>query len=89
MTAAFPDEMQALAGSVFNMLAQIGKSVGIATSAVNSRQITAHSGAAGPKEALLLGYQAGLWFDCALSFVSVAVSFGGLRSLGKLEIKRE
>ena len=89
MTAAFPDKMQALAGGVFNMLAQIGKSVGIATSAVIARQITAQSNVAGLKEALLLGYQAGWWYNCALSFVSVAVSFGGLRTLGKLEIKRE
>lgn len=32
MTAAFPSGTQALAGGVFNMLSQIGKSVGIATS---------------------------------------------------------
>lgn len=89
MTAAFPDKMQALAGGVFNMLAQIGKSVGIATSAVIARQITANSGGLDPKDALLFGYQAGWWYNCALSFVSVAVSFGGLRSLGKLGIKRE
>lgn len=81
--------MQALAGGVLNMLAQIGKTVGIATSAVIARQITAYSDDVGPKEALLLGYQAGWWHNCALGFVSVVVSVGGLRSLGKLEIKRE
>ncbi|KAH8555221.1 major facilitator superfamily domain-containing protein [Umbelopsis sp. PMI_123] len=89
MTAAFPNKTQALAGGVFNMLAQIGKSVGIATTAVIARQITTQSDGLGSKEALLLGYQAGWWYNCALSFVAVAVSFCGLRSLGKLEIKRE
>ncbi|KAJ5183063.1 MFS general substrate transporter [Penicillium capsulatum] len=51
MTSAFPNKTQALAGGVFNMLAQIGKSVRIATSALVARQITAQSNGNGPKEA--------------------------------------
>jgi hypothetical protein len=90
MTAAFPSQTQALAGSVFNMLAQIGKSVGIATSALIARQITtAHLDFMGQKEALLLGYRGSWWYNCALSFLSVAISFYGLKGLGKLEIKRD
>ncbi|KAJ5389317.1 uncharacterized protein N7496_000385 [Penicillium cataractarum] len=89
MTAAFPNKTQALAGSVFNMLAQIGKSVGITTSALIARQITTHADGIGSKEALLLGYRGGWWYNCALSFLSMVISFWGLKGLGKLEIKRD
>ncbi|KAL2670524.1 hypothetical protein Neosp_014312 [[Neocosmospora] mangrovei] len=86
VTAAFPTRTQALAGSVFNMVAQIGKSVGIATTVVIARQVTAGGG---DKESLLRGYKAGWWYNCALGFASVVVSFWGLRTVGKLGIKRE
>ena len=69
--------------------AQIGKRVGITTSAVIARHITAQLDAIDPKEALLHGYQAGWWYNCAFSFFSVVVSFLELRSLGKLDIKTE
>jgi hypothetical protein len=81
VTAAFPTETQALAGGIFNMLAQIGKSVGIATSAVIARQVTAQVNGAGTKKALLRGYKAAWWYDCSLDFASVAVTFCGLRSV--------
>ncbi|RAL10797.1 MFS general substrate transporter [Aspergillus homomorphus CBS 101889] len=71
-TAAFPANMEALAGGVFNTLAQIGKSVWIASSA-----------------ALLMGYRAGWWYNCALGFASIAVNFVGLRKIGRLEVKRD
>ncbi|KAJ2960534.1 hypothetical protein NQZ79_g4175 [Umbelopsis isabellina] len=89
MTAAFPPKMQALAGGVFNMLAQIGKSVGIATSAVIARQITVQIDNGADKEALLSGYSAAWWYNCSLGFASVVVSFWGLRGVGKLEVKRD
>ncbi|KAE9369207.1 MFS general substrate transporter [Stipitochalara longipes BDJ] len=89
VTAAFPTKTQALAGGVFNMLAQIGKSVGIATSAVIARQVTALGEGAGSKEALLRGYRAAWWYNCSLGFASVAVSFWGLRGVAKLGVKRE
>ena len=89
VTAAFPTRTQGLAGGVFNMMAQIGKSVGIATSAVIARQVTAQVKEVGTKEALLLGYKAAWWYNCSLSFVSVAVSFWGLRSITRLGVKRD
>jgi MFS family permease len=89
MTASFPTSTQAMAGGVFNMIAQIGKSVGIATSAVIARQVTAQAGELGTKEALLLGYKAGWWYNCSLGLASVVVSVYGLRSVRKLEVKRE
>ncbi|OOQ87817.1 integral membrane protein [Penicillium brasilianum] len=89
MTAAFPPQTQALAGGVFNMLSQIGKSVGIATSALIARQITAQAGKPGTMESLLLGYKAGWWYNSSLGFLSVAVSFWGLRSVQMVEVKRD
>jgi MFS family permease len=89
VTAAFPTRTQALAGGVFNMVAQMGKSFGIATSAVIARQVTAQVNGEGTKEALLRGYKAAWWYNCSLGFASVAVSFWGLRSVTKLGVKRE
>lgn len=40
-------------------------------------------------ESLLAGYKAGWWYNCALGLISVLVSFWGLRSVQKVEVKRE
>lgn len=89
VTAAFPTKMQALAGGVFHMLSQIGKSVGIATTAVIAQQMTASTHVPDMKEAVLRGYKAGWWYNCSMGFASVLVSFWGLRSVGRLGVKRE
>ncbi|KAJ5217604.1 uncharacterized protein N7469_011229 [Penicillium citrinum] len=88
MTAAFASQTQALAGGVFSMLSQIGKSVEVATSALIARQITARTGKPETMESLLLGYKAGWWYNCSLGFLSVVVSFWGLGSVQKVEVKR-
>ncbi|KAE8327852.1 major facilitator superfamily domain-containing protein [Aspergillus sergii] len=88
MTDSLPAKTQALAGGVFNMLAQVGKSVDTATSALIARQITSEVDHAESATALLKGYKAGWWYNCGLGFVSVAVSFWGLRSVKRLEIKK-
>lgn len=88
MTGAFPAKTQALAGGVFNMLTQVGKSVGIATSAVLARQVTEQAGV-GPKEAPMLGYRAEWWYNCSWGFMSVLVSWWGLRSVHKVENKSD
>ncbi|KAM5342138.1 hypothetical protein ACJ41O_015169 [Fusarium nematophilum] len=85
VTDAFPAKMQALAGGVFNMLAQIGKSVGIATTVMVAQQMAAPKQAGGSAEALLRGYCAGWYYNCGMGFLSVLVSVWGLRSVGKLE----
>ena len=89
VSAAFPVKTQALAGGIFNMLAQIGKSVGIATTAVIARQVTALAEEPDAKEAVLRGYKGGWWYNCALAITSVAVSYWGLRSVERLGVKRE
>ena len=89
LTDAFPEDTQALAGGTFNMLAQIGKSVGIATTSLIARQITTHAEKPDSDSALLHGYQAGWYYNCALACVSVGVGIWGLESVKKLGVKRE
>jgi predicted ABC-type sugar transport system permease subunit len=43
IVSVFPSKTQALAGGVFNTVAQIGESIGLATSAVVASSVTAHS----------------------------------------------
>lgn len=88
-TAAFPTKTQALAGGVFNMLAEIGKSVGLATSSVIARQISAQSVSTNQRESLISGYKAGWWYNSALAFFSVMVSYWGLRKVHKLGVKTD
>ncbi|KAK9233966.1 hypothetical protein V1525DRAFT_414653 [Lipomyces kononenkoae] len=52
VTVAFPAKTQALAGGVFNMLAQIGSSVGIASTAIIAQQVMAPVRRGDTKEAL-------------------------------------
>ncbi|KAK9439768.1 Major facilitator superfamily domain protein [Metarhizium brunneum] len=89
LTDAFPADMQALAGGVFNMLAQVGKSVGIATTAIIAQQITASCGAFDPKEASLQGYKAGWWYNFGMVCTAGVIGIYGLRSVGKLGVKRD
>ncbi|KIW95698.1 uncharacterized protein Z519_04283 [Cladophialophora bantiana CBS 173.52] len=91
ITAAFPERTQALAGGVFNTVAQIGKSVGLALSAVIAGSITMQSDYPdkhAPK-ALMEGYRAAFWFCVALTSSTLVVSLWGLRSIGKIGLKRE
>jgi MFS family permease len=87
VTSAFPTKTQALAGGVFNMLAQIGKSIGIAITAIIAQQVAASSQLTDTDEAQLQGYKAGWWYNSGLALVAVLVSFWGLRNIGKLGVK--
>ncbi|KAI4725124.1 hypothetical protein E4T49_07148 [Aureobasidium sp. EXF-10728] len=89
LTEAFPEETQALAGGIFNMLAQIGKSVGIATTTIIARQLTAQAARPESRDALLTGYKAGWFYNCALASISALVSLWGLYSVKHLGVKRE
>jgi Na+/melibiose symporter-like transporter len=91
ITSVFPAKTQALAGGVFNTVAQVGKSVGLATSAVIASSITERSGYEdkGSPEALLVGYKAAFWYCFALSLLTLFISGFGLRSIGKIGLKRD
>lgn len=91
ITNAFPDKTQALAGGVFNTVAQIGKSVGLAVSAVIANSISTsleHSGKPHPV-VLLEGYRGAWWFCLGSSAAAVLISLVGLRNIGRLGVKRD
>lgn len=88
---SFPSHMQALAGAVFNTLAQLGTSIGLTSVSVVSSSITAASSyndKTGP-EALMQGYRAAFWMIFSLMAVSLIVGAYGLRRLGKIGEKRD
>jgi nitrate/nitrite transporter NarK len=91
ITSMFPPKTQALAGGVFNTVAQIGKSVGLATSAVIASTITMRSDFVDKDspEGLMIGYQAAFWYCFALCISTMVVSAWGLRSIGKVGMKRD
>jgi Na+/melibiose symporter-like transporter len=75
ITSVFPEKTQALAGGVFNTVAQIGKTVGLATAAVIAASATSSSGykdKEGP-EALMEGYSAAYWYCFALCLLTIVV----------------
>lgn len=74
VTDAFPAKMQALAGGVFNMLAQIGKSIRIATIAMIAQQMAGTQQGGGNADTLLRGYHAGWYYNCGMGFLSALVS---------------
>jgi len=91
ITSVFPARTQALAGGVFNTVSQIGKSVGLALVAIIAASLTAKSAYADKTspEALLVGYRATFWYCFACVIVTVALSFWGLRRIGKVGHKRD
>lgn len=84
--SVFPGSTQGVAGGVFNTIAQIGKSLGLALVALLAESTTAHSAIEDRKspEALMEGYRAAFWFMFALSATSFAVSLWGLHGIGKV-----
>ena len=83
ITSSFPDKTQALAGAVFNTVAQVGKSVGVTLSALVSDSVSADSVTTGPGK-LLEGYHAAFWFSLAMSLATLFFSFWGLHGIGKV-----
>lgn len=91
ITSVFPARTQALAGGVFNTIAQIGKSVGLATTAVLAASITENSEYVDKEspEALLRGYQAAYWSCCALSVTTLIFIWLSLKKIGNVSEKRD
>lgn len=91
ITSAFPDNTQALAGGVFNTIAQIGKSVGLALTAVIANSISLRMEGSGKSHELVLleGYKGAFWFCLGLTASVIVVSLLGLRNIGRLGVKRE
>ncbi|EFR02753.1 integral membrane protein [Nannizzia gypsea CBS 118893] len=90
ITSAFPPRTHGLAGGVFNTISQIGMSVGIAITAVASNSVIEHELPHSDRQtALLKGYRATYWISFGAAVTMVALSLWGLRSIGKIGLKKE
>ncbi|TDZ30613.1 putative MFS-type transporter [Colletotrichum spinosum] len=81
-----------VAGGVYNTIAQIGKSVGLASSSGTiASAVTARSAVADKESppALLSGYRASFWYCFALYGATLLVTVWGLRKIGKVGVKKE
>jgi hypothetical protein len=87
----FPISTQALAGAVFNTVAQFGASTGFTVMAVISTSATKKSKYQDKTkpDALMVGYRASFW--AAFSWIIVACIIGafGLRKVGKVGLKED
>lgn len=97
---SFPEKTQALAGAVFNTVAQFGMSLGVGVCQVVALGVMdSSSGAsrAGDGEEvfeedagqLLKGYRASFWTMFAYMLVCVVIAVVGLRKAGKVGLKSE
>lgn len=79
---AFPAETQSLAGAVFNVVAQLGNSVGLAVTAAIAASVTEHSDIKDHGLALMEGFRAAFWTLFAATAAVVVVCFFGLQRGG-------
>jgi MFS family permease len=91
ITSLFPSRTQALAGGVFNTLAQIGNSVGLAITSIVAASVTAAARRAEVDNtgSLWAGYRASFWTCFGACIVSSLICAGGMRGLGKVGLKVE
>ncbi|OHE92091.1 integral membrane protein [Colletotrichum orchidophilum] len=91
ITSLFPARKQAVAGGVYNTIAQIGKSVGLASSGAVASAVSARSSLAEKESpiALLEGYRAAFWYCFTLHGVTLFVTVWGLRKIDKVGLKKE
>ncbi|KAI0543377.1 major facilitator superfamily domain-containing protein [Xylaria curta] len=79
---AFPPEVQSLAGGVFNEIAQIGNSVGLAVAAAIAMAVSEQSGIADHEARLMKGFRAAFWTVFSATALIVGVTWFGLRKGG-------
>lgn len=90
ITAEFDENTQALAGGVFNTVAQIGKSVGLALSAIVASGVSVRASSTEPHQYRLLeGYRAAWWFSMVATSLCIVVTLLGLRNIGKIGVKKD
>lgn len=87
----FPANTQALAGAVFNTVAQFGSSLGLTLLAVVSASVTKSKEDYGIdiEEGLLAGYRAGFWSAFASMALACIIGGVGLRRMGKVGVKND
>jgi MFS family permease len=86
ITDAFQPDTHALAGAVFNTVAQLGSSIGLSIMAVISHYVTKTSNFPDKNspEALMLGYRAAFWAAFVMMVLSCIAAGVGLTGLGTL-----
>jgi MFS family permease len=89
VTETFPEDKQAIAGSVFNAASQFGNAMGLATMQVVSTLVTRQNSGMNVTEALLEGYKASFWTMFAFMILCASVGGVGLRKAGRVGLKRE
>ena len=87
----FPTETQALAGAIFNTVAQFGNSIGLTITSVVSSSATMQSPIRDKTSAgaLEVGYKAGFWAAFAWMVLACIIGFFGLRKIGRVGLKRD
>ena len=85
---AFPARDQAMAGAVFNTIANLGQALGLAIIAIITNTVTMSSEEKGPLR-LLAGYRAGFWVAFASMLLTAGIGAWGLRNVGSVGIKRD
>ena len=88
ITGIFPAKTQALAGGMFNTVAQLGNAVGLAVSSVVASAVTKSKLKSSPT-AKLDGYQASFYLCFAACVTSCLIIGMGMRKLGKVGLKRD
>lgn len=89
---AFPADIQSLAGSIFNEIAQLGNSVGLTITVSIAASVTEHhAGAAAGEElqARMQGYRAAFWTIFSGTTLVTVVAFVGLRKVGTIGRKSD
>jgi len=89
VSEGFPSHTQALAGAVFNTLAQFGMSFGLTVMALVAAAVTKgeEGQGKGKREELLAGYRAAFWTAFVLSGLACLIGAFGLRRMGKVGLK--
>lgn len=97
----FPEKTQALAGAVFNTVAQFGMCLGVGICQVVALGVMGNSGGTQTQNdkgeafddqdpvKILKGYRAGFWTMFGYMLVCGAIAVIGLRKAGKVGLKRE
>lgn len=84
ISQVFPEDTKALAGAVFNTVAQFGTALGLAAIGIIADSVTEKSPYEDKKsgEALFEGYKAAFWSAFALTLTIAVVAVVGLRKTG-------
>lgn len=91
VSEVFPERDQALAGAIFNTLAQFGTSIGLAVMGIITNSVTRQSQyqSQTSPDALEAGYRATFWATFALMIITCCIGAFGLRKIGKVGVKRD